>query len=56
MTLAALVEQQVSKSENLNSTTVSTLLQKTKVTVEATKFNQRYKDEILYDLGRVNRC
>jgi hypothetical protein len=56
MTLAKLVEQQVSRSENLNSTAISSLLQKNKVTVESAKFNQRYKDEIMYDLGRVNRC
>jgi len=56
MILAKLVETHVSNSKNLNSNVIFHLLREANVTVESTKVNQKYKDEIIYDLGRVNRC
>lgn len=56
MTLATLLEKEEPKTSDMNSQLVSKLLQKKTLKVENNTFNKNYRDTLLNDLGKVNRC
>lgn len=56
MTLFKMLEKQKRKTEVFNMNTLGKILDRKDIKIESATFDKKYQDEIMYHLGRINRC
>lgn len=56
MTLLKLLETKKRQYEELNVETITKILNRKNIVIEKVTFDNKYKDEIIYDLNHINRC
>jgi hypothetical protein len=56
MTLLKIIEQSKRDSDKLDTNTIGRVLKRVKIDMSNITINEGHRDEIIYSLGKINRC